>query len=420
MNKSYNEDTFCVAPWLSSHISTFNTVIPCCLFKVTGKFGETQKGRSFKQHYNSKNAIATRKALWTGDKIPECRECWFREESDSSYRMSLNNKFQDYIEEIVENTNDDFTLNDMKFRMLDLRFDNKCNLRCRMCSPAFSSALYKEHKELGHSLGVDWDNAYHVAVDDDEYKFIIDQLQYTKVLFFAGGEPLTQDKFYEILQHCIDNGFAKDISVWITSNCTKIKYKKYNLINMLKHFKDVEITASLDAYGDRAEYMRYPAKWDDVESNILTLINSVKNVNFIICPTIQVINVFHIFDLVKYFLNNEIVSASKFNFNILTHPPHLNVANLPQHMKNELTSKCDKMIEWLNEYGIKNNIPPASTIKDIAQFKLVKEMLKGERDESQMFKFLNYTETVDKYRGNDMYKAFPELTQLKDLVEVLP
>lgn len=118
--------------------------------------------------------------------------------------------------------------------MLDLRFDNKCNLKCRMCNPAFSSALYKEYVDLGFDLPKEWDSPYHIAVDDKEYEFIISQLKYTKVLFFAGGEPLTQDKFYEILQYCIDNDLAKDILLWITSNCTKLKYKNYDLISMLK------------------------------------------------------------------------------------------------------------------------------------------------------------------------------------------
>ena len=144
--------------------------------------------------------------------------------------------------------------------MLDLRFDNKCNLRCRMCTPSFSSALYKEYKDLDFPMQTEMSSAYHIAVDDNEYQFILDQLENTKVIFFAGGEPLTQDKFYEILQYCIDKDLAKDISLWITSNCTKLKYKKFNLIEMLKEFKDVELTGSVDAYGERADYMRYPSQ----------------------------------------------------------------------------------------------------------------------------------------------------------------
>ena len=412
MEKSPNKDTFCVAPWLSSHISTFDTVIPCCIYKVDEPFGKTREGKPFFEHYNSPQAVKVRKELWEGVKSEGCKECWYREKSDFSYRHSLNGRFSgSFMEEIIENTNDDFTLKEPKFRMLDLRFDNKCNLRCRMCSPAFSSALYKEYKDLGYEVGHEWDSAYHVAVDDNEYQFILDQLQYTKVLFFAGGEPLTQDKFYEILQYCIDNDLAKDIMIWITSNCTKVKYKKYDLINMLNQFKEVELSASIDAYGERADYMRYPAKWDDVESNILSLVSNIKNIRFIAVPTIQLGNIYHIFDLIKYLLTNKICKQGDFHLNILNQPRHLDVRNLPEHHKKKINKLCDDMLVWFDD----NTFEPAfNKFKDKQQIELIRQMVNEERNDKYILRFLNYTEAVDKYRGNDFFSSFPELQDLRD------
>jgi len=403
MNKSYNEDTFCVAPWLSSHISTFDDIIPCCIYKAEGKpFGKTRQGTSFLDHYNSDKAVQVRKDLWNGKEVSGCQECWFREKTGYSYRNSLNDRFYDYIQEVIDNTNEDFTLKESKFRMLDLRFDNKCNLRCRMCTPSFSSALYKEYKDLDFPMQTEMDSAYHIAVDDDEYQFIIDQLKYTKILFFAGGEPLTQDKFYEILQYCIDNDLAKDIMLWITSNCTKLKYKQYNLIEMLKKFKSIELTGSVDAYGERADYMRYPSKWNNVEANILTMISSVNNLKFIACPTIQIPNVYHIFDLYKYFLKNGICKSGDIHFNILTQPMHFNIKNLPQHHKEELYRKCDEMSDWLD------NSEYSTHFADKQQFDLVRSMLEQEPELLSNDKFVSRTNQVDKYRGIDFWKSFPE------------
>ena len=45
MKKSYNNDTFCVAPWLASHISTWDDVTPCCLFKTISTILE-KEGKS--------------------------------------------------------------------------------------------------------------------------------------------------------------------------------------------------------------------------------------------------------------------------------------------------------------------------------------------------------------------------------------
>ena len=403
MKKSYNKDTFCVAPWLSSHISTFDDILPCCIYKAEGEpFGKTKQGVPFLDHYNSNTAVQVRKDLWNGKEVSGCKECFFREKTGNSYRNSLNQRFDEYIDEAIDNTNDDFTLKQAKFRMLDLRFDNKCNLRCRMCNPSFSSALYKEYKDLGFETMTKMDSAYIVAVDNNEYQFILDQLQHTKVLFFAGGEPLTQDKFYEILQYCIDNDLAKDIMLWITTNCTKLNYKKFNLIEMFKQFKGIEITGSVDAYGERANYMRYPSKWTDVESNILTLINSVDNLTFIACPTIQIPNVHHIFDLYKYFIVNKITNAGDIHFNILEGPKHFSIRNLPENHKEQIRTKCDEMLIWLED----NDYSTHSTDKQ--QFELLRSMLDQEPTLPNNELFLRRTKQVDDYRGNNFYETFPE------------
>ena len=410
MKKNYNEKTFCVAPWLSSHISTFDDIIPCCIYKAEGKpFGKTRQGVPFLDHYNSEKAVQVRKDLWNGKEVSGCQECFFREKTGYSYRNSLNSRFYHYIDEAIENTNEDFTLKEAKFRMLDLRFDNKCNLRCRMCTPSFSSALYKEYKDLDFPMQTEMSSAYHIAVDDNEYQFILDQLENTKVIFFAGGEPLTQDKFYEILQYCIDKDLAKDISLWITSNCTKLKYKKFNLIEMLKEFKDVELTGSVDAYGERADYMRYPSTWDIVEANILTMISSVKNLKFIACPTIQIPNVYHIFDLYKYFLKNGITKSGNIHFNILTQPMHFNIKNLPKHHKDDLYKKCDEMSDWLD-----SNTQYSTHFADKQQFDLLRSMLDQEPELLNNDKFISRTNQVDKYRGNNFWDTFPEFSDFLD------
>ena len=49
MDKNYNEETFCVAPWVSAHLSTFGNVIPCCLYKQERVFGELKSESSIEE-----------------------------------------------------------------------------------------------------------------------------------------------------------------------------------------------------------------------------------------------------------------------------------------------------------------------------------------------------------------------------------
>ena len=412
MENSYNKDTFCIAPWMASHLNTFNTAIPCCIYKAKKPFGEMKKGTPFFNHYNSEEAIRVRKALWEGEKIEECNECWFREQSapspelSDSYRSNINDIFKEYIDDAILNTNDDFTLKEPRFRLLDLRFDNKCNLKCRICTPNFSSALFKEFKELKF---YDWnvqESAYNISVDDNEYSFIIDQLKHVKVLFFAGGEPLTQDKHYEILQYCIDNDYAKDITIWVTTNFTKLKYKNYDLISMWKHFKKVEVTASIDASYARNDYMRDGSNWDDIVANRIKLKEEFPEAIFMIVPTVTIMNSYNVVDLYKEWLELGYIKPGMIHVNLLSFPLHMQLCNLPEHHKSKVRKLYQDTIEWIDS----NIESERCKEKDISQFRFLLEILNKERSEEQFQKFIQRTKQVDKYRGNDFFKDFPEFS----------
>jgi MoaA/NifB/PqqE/SkfB family radical SAM enzyme len=412
MDKNFNEETFCVAPWVSTHLSTFGNIIPCCLYKQEDHqvFGQLKQGIPIKDAYNSEVAKDVRKALWNGEKIDACQICWYREEVSKgksitdSYRYNLNNQFMKYIDDIAANTNDDFSLKEVNFKMIDLRFDNKCNLKCRICNPSYSSSLYKEYKELGFNNFKDLGQPYSQSVDSDDYEFILSQLHDVDVLFFAGGEPLTQDKHYEILQYCIDKGYAKNISIWITTNLTKIKYKNYNLVEMWKHFKRIEVTASIDGYGQRGEYLRNGSKWDQVVQNRIDILRELPDIYFAIVPTINLMNSYTIIDLYREFLVAGYIKTGHMHVNLLTHPAHMQIRNLPENHKVILREKYNKIMDWIREkYPYDNEAQ-----KDIEQFEFILGLLNQDRSEEEFQHFLKMTDVVDTYRGDDFFGIFTE------------
>ena len=108
---------------------------------------------------------------------------------------------------------------------------------------------------------------FSVSIDEENYQKLLLTLNTVNNLFFAGGEPLIQDKHYEILQYCIDNNLAKDIDLVYNTNFSKLKYKKWNVLELWKHFKRVACGTSLDDFKERGEYQRTNIKWDDVIAN---------------------------------------------------------------------------------------------------------------------------------------------------------
>lgn len=415
MNKDYNKDTFCAAAWQGMHLSTMSHVIPCCLYKqnTPNVFGTTKKGIKLTDHYNSNEAKSLRRKLWNGEKPEECGECWLREKEakdknlpDTSYRQSLNRRLSPWLDDLIENTNEDFSLKKVNLKFLDLRWDNKCNLKCRICSPEFSSALYKEFKNLKFAFN-DSGSPYNISVDETEYEVILEQLHNVKFLFFAGGEPLTQDRFYEILQYCIDNNLAKDITLWITSNITKVKYKKFDLVKMMKHFKEIEITASIDGSHERGEYLRDGSTWSEVIENIKYIKTVGEKLRFMIVPTPNIMNAYNIVDLYKEFLEEGYIQHNDIHVNFLTDPAHLQLKNLPEHHKKAVRQRYLDTIEWIKNSKY-NKRSPYELKSDIRQFEFLITTLDQERSEEEFQRFLVKTKQVDQYRGNDFYKVFPE------------
>ena len=86
-------------------------------------------------------------------------------------------------------------------------------------------------------------------------------------IYWVGGEPLMWEIHWEIMQYLIDHDLAKNVWIRYNSNFSRVKYKHWNLKDMLPHFKMVQICASIDGTGHIVEYVRHGIKWDSWISN---------------------------------------------------------------------------------------------------------------------------------------------------------
>tara|TARA_B100002019_G_C21159585_1_gene542572 strand:- start:87 stop:998 length:912 start_codon:yes stop_codon:yes gene_type:complete len=86
-------------------------------------------------------------------------------------------------------------------------------------------------------------------------------------IYWVGGEPLMWEIHWEIMQYLIDHDLAKNVWIRYNSNFSRVKYKHWNLKEMLPHFKMVQICASIDGTGEIVEYVRHGIKWDSWITN---------------------------------------------------------------------------------------------------------------------------------------------------------
>jgi len=208
----------------------------------------------------------------------ECKTCWVIEANGGdSKRIIENNRF---------NTPSD------TIRTLDLKPGNICNLKCRICSSYASSRwISDEIKLIGHSHFplYNWPEVYGLK---DLYQ-LAEHLEYIEI---SGGEPFMIDSQKQFIKWIVTAGYAKNINLQYHTNGTIFPW---DIINELAEFKKVNISLSIDGIGDRFEYLRHPAKWDEVYTN-WKLYKSISEFTIGISHSVNALNIYYIPEFIKF------------------------------------------------------------------------------------------------------------------------
>jgi sulfatase maturation enzyme AslB (radical SAM superfamily) len=180
---------------------------------------------------------------------------------------------------------------------------NFCNLRCHMCGSANSSSIARENQKIGQpnvpSLGnktlyKNDDKAESFIQECDD--FVIDNLVELKL---TGGETLAIKYNYDLMKRIVERDLAKNMDLRITTNGTLTpKFDSKDIFDYIPEFKSCLINISIEGWGKRNEYIRYPSNWDVVYRNAkrFTALNDTK---VLFVSTINSINVGYLWEIAK-------------------------------------------------------------------------------------------------------------------------
>jgi MoaA/NifB/PqqE/SkfB family radical SAM enzyme len=425
--------TFCPLPWIHLATRPNGDVRVCCTANASGaglidvKDAGLVKDMNLKTHtveeiWNSELMRSVRLQM-LDNKIPtSCTKC-FQEEANgiTSKRNWETMVWQDRldIDSVVAQTMPDGSL-PVNIPYFDLRLGNMCQLKCIMCSPHDSSSWIKEWKiqypkyktiELKRDQGWDPSFDYTWYQKGSFLDTMRSQAQYIKELYFAGGEPLLIPEHYKILEFMVETGAAKNCVLRYNSNGVELPEKLFELWN---HFKQVKFNFSIDAVGNRNDYIRYPSKWRDIVNNVQRLDDTPDNVVVNIACAVQLLNIMSLADLVhwKDSMNFKKINLPPYGAGLIgTHlvylPSYLNVRVLPMHLKKEI----EKRIIYFcarNQYGDEfvNNPYGKQRWLGLIQYMMAEDW------SSKLPSTIEYLESCDQQRGTDFRKIFPELSTM--------
>ena len=178
-------------------------------------------------------------------------------------------------------------------RILEIYFDNTCNLKCLYCGPYFSSLWDAENIKFG-------DKAF---IKDPKLQSNKQKLfDWLKInghnltnFNILGGEPLYQHELEECLD-LFEAHPAPELKLQIFTNLNaKLKYvqkvtdRVKNLIDA-GCLREFEVTASLDCWGPQQEYVRFPLNLKTWETNFEYLLGC-DWINLIISSTVTPLTV---------------------------------------------------------------------------------------------------------------------------------
>ena len=391
--------TFCMYPWIHLHAYPTGDAYPCCHAEMPEKVGNCQQ-QSMKEIWSGDKMKQLRESMLEEKAHPACTRCYEQETAGFfSGRKSANKHHGHQIKKGLEI--------DPPFEMTywDIRFSNLCNLSCRSCGHIFSSSWYQDQLKLA---GPNWGKGNKPLFwagrhETDMIEQLYEHLDYVEQIYFAGGEPLMMDEHYLILEELERRG-RFDVRLIYNTNFTKTKLKDRYVFDYWKKFKSVAVGASLDAMGERAEYIRKGTVWSDIETNRKIMMDMCPNVDFYISPTLSIQNALHLPDFHREWVERGFIQAQDLNVNILQDPFWLRIDIAPAEYKEKIRIKFKQHLDWLRPLDKLN--------RATVGFESALKFLGGNNEQALPVFWKKMTE-LDAIRKENLLDVLPELIGLK-------
>lgn len=417
-DKLENSKVFCMMPWVHMHAFADGRVYPCCFGDYHQPLGNL-RNNTMEEVWNNEQYQTLRKNMLNEKPTSACKKCYEQERNGIfSLRNSINRSHGKYVDE-TELTDANGKHPEFKIRYWDVRFSNLCNFSCRSCGPVFSSNWYKEHVKMYGGKPREGDRELNVIEYAGRNKSdILNQMEphlpYLDQVYFAGGEPLIMEEHYIILQKLIELG-KTDINIQYNTNFSEMRYKNHDVIDLWKHFTNVSVGASLDAEHARGELMRRGQNWNQVLENRKRMIAEVPHVDFYISATVSAMNVLHIMDFHRSWVDQGLIRPADFDINVLHGPDYYRVDILPEKFKREVVLPAiQKHLTWL--------MPLDSVTRATIGYRGLLNSMMSADNSHRIPEFVKQVEKLDHHRGEDFWATFPELRILKenDTLCILP
>ena len=390
----------------------------CCRSQPVGWIQDD----SLENIWNGHMMKDVRRKVLNGERPEVCQPCFDLEDQgvESLRQRHINGVIPEarinlYPTALDALTND-YTM-PFEFPTMEIKLNNLCNLKCRMCNPLDSTSWQdwdsvvpfykKENNYLVPTIErlVKKPGQYIGPFDDTDLWWASFEklLPYFKRVEFAGGEPLMDPQHYKILDML--KPYGANIEIKYATNGTTLGISKGRTIHdYWPYFRSVAVNVSIDGIHDVYNYIRGNGDFNDVERNIKE-IKKIPNVSRIVGAfTAQAGNILQAAECIDYFINKmDIVFYS----HRVSYPNCLSAQVLPNDLKALAITKLLAVKSQVDGWeAIKKN-PLLRTVTH-QQIQDNINYLQA-KDQHNLWKdFLEFNLALDATRNQSLFDVIPE------------
>lgn len=406
-------------PFIHQNIKHEGKVGAC--WRYPDRIGD-YRSQTLSEIWNSNETKELRRAVLNDERPVGCRSCWdFEDSGVASTRQTCNetykNSYNIDFDKVISKVNEDYSM-PYEPQSIEIRFDNTCNLRCRHCSPTYSSQwevlAFKdpEVKTFFTKHGAGRLERKHISLPERSFEEFKNAIPHLKEVLIAGGEPLQQKRHWEMIDAMADH--AQNITLSYNSNLVALGLGYYNVMDHWPKFKKIILRVSIDGDDSTFSYFRTNGDIQKVIANVQKL-HTLTNIEMSLTTTISIYNITRLVDIVK-FVNN---AGGLFHTSMVQYPKAINPKVLPADIKAKVTE------DWTN-FKLTLDDPALWTHSQWTSEKLVKQQKKriirygdhavdymnAEDYSSELQETAEYINFMDKQNGTSFIEVYPELASI--------
>ena len=407
--------TFCMHPFTGLATREDGAIKVCCKSHVVGDI----TSNSLEEIWNNNNMKRIRKQVLNNEWPDECLPCRRIEESGAESLRTRHIKGDipeariNLYPNVLDKLNSDYTMS-FDFPSMELKLNNLCNLKCRMCHPVDSTSwndweqvedYYKKENNALIPIIEKYNLKRKPYLDEfkDNSNFWNDfkkLLPHFRRLEFAGGEPLMDPQHYDILE--MMKPYASQCQIKYATNLNMLGKGSRTVHEYWPHFKNIAVNVSIDGMRDSYEYIRGNGNYDTLINNIRE-IQQFKNIDRIVgAVAVQVSNAMDLPDMIYYFLKELNII---FYVNFVSFPECLSIQVLPKPIKDVITVRLLKCKEDVAQYNL-NPVLEKFTLQQIDS--IINFMHSKDRFDELWNDTINFNTKLDITRNQSFLEVNPE------------